>query len=515
MSRLGLSPDSVFDSRALKEGLGGRSARGGLATLGGQGARALLQMAATVILARLLAPSDYGLIGMVSVVTGFALLFRDAGLSIPTIQLPEISREEVSALFWVSIAASVMLTIVVLACAPLVAAIYRQPELTGITAALSASLLLSGVSIQHEALLRRHMRFVELGLSRVAAQAASLVVTVSAALMGASYWSLVYGQLTSAAVASALAFYYCPWVPGRWQRGVGIRRHLAIGGDVTGFKVVNYFAENSDYILIGRFIGSGPLGLYTRAYQLFRLPMTQVTSPLMAVALPALSALRETPRRYTAYFRRVLSLLSLVAVPLSAYCILEGDFIVRLLLGEQWLAVIPAFRVLAVGGLVQTVASTRGLVLLSSGMSRKYLQLGVVASVVRVLGVVCGLSFGIVGVAAGTSVAILAFFVPSLYYFMRGTGIVPTDYFRALGLPLAYAASACAAGILPKVLFAQENWVLTNVVVTAVFVLVYGGLALSNKSIRDSLRYLRGAIQTKPNAPPAMEEEIVMEHDRP
>jgi PST family polysaccharide transporter len=501
---MGLDPATLFDSGSRTQDLATRSVRGGASSLGGQGVRTLVQMVGTVILARLLTPEDYGLVGMVTVVIGFAQMFKDAGLSMATVQQDEISYEQISTLFWVNLAVSACLAGVVFVGAPLVALFYGSPQLTAVTAALSVSFLISGVTIQHEALLIRHMRFKSIAVSQVAAQVVNVGVAITAALLGAGYWALVYGTLAAAAVSSGLYFYFCPWLPGRMHRGAGTRRMLKFGGDMMTFNFMTYFAVNSDYIFIGRFIGAAPLGLYTRAYNLFSMPVSQIQAPMVSVALPALSALRDDSERYVRYYRRSLEALGLLTVPIAAYCMLEADFIIRVLLGDQWMAVVPVFRLLAIGGLVQGVSSTRGLLLLSCGMPREYVRLGTVNAVVRIAGVLVGLAWGIAGVAAGTSFAILVSLVPSLHYFTRGTPVVPGDFYRALARPMLFGGIAFALGLLTRYLVPGEG-LLMHLVVTLVFFVVYGALCYSSPTVRATIdRFVEAYGSRGPNsAPPA------------
>ncbi|HWW75239.1 MAG TPA: lipopolysaccharide biosynthesis protein, partial [Pyrinomonadaceae bacterium] len=252
----------------LKEDLGARTARGGLLTVTAQGFKFAATMAATVVLARLLTPGDYGLVGMVAVVTGFIALFKDLGLSAATIQREEISQEQVSTLFWVNVGVSAAIGLLTAALAPVVAWFYGEPRLAPVTLAYSIGFLFGGLTVQHEALLKRQMRFAVLVTAEVAALLASIVTTVALAWRGFGYWSLVAGHLALSFVYMLAVWGVCGWRPGRPRRGAGVRSLLGFGGNLTGAAVVNYFARNLDNMLIGRFWGGWQLGLYAKAYQL-------------------------------------------------------------------------------------------------------------------------------------------------------------------------------------------------------------------------------------------------------
>ena len=156
--------DLYFQTDHLKADLKGRAARGGAVTLASQTLKFVLGMAVTVVLARLLTPQDYGLIGMVVVVTGFITLFKDIGLASATIQRAEINHQQISTLFWINVGLSILTMVVTIAIAPFVAWFYGEPRLTGITMVFAAGFLFGGLTVQHEALLRRQMRFVALSV---------------------------------------------------------------------------------------------------------------------------------------------------------------------------------------------------------------------------------------------------------------------------------------------------------------------------------------------------------------
>src|SRR6185295_8269512 len=148
----------------LMDDLGRRTARGGLVTITSQGIKFGISMVATVILARLLTPEDYGLIGMVGVITGFISIFKDLGLASATIQKSDLNDGQISTLFWINVLFSLCTLIITAAIAPLVARFYGEQRLLGITMAYSVGFLLGGLAVQHEALLKRRMRFLALAI---------------------------------------------------------------------------------------------------------------------------------------------------------------------------------------------------------------------------------------------------------------------------------------------------------------------------------------------------------------
>lgn len=484
-----LLPKELFCSTNLNRGLAQKSLRGGMTTIGSQGVQFILSMVSTVVLARLLSPADYGLIGMVTVVVNFAVMFKDAGLSMATVQKEDISHEQISTLFWINVLISAGLGLCVLASSPLVAWFYGKPELSAVTAVLSISFILSGLTIQHQALQRRHMHFATLAGIQITAQVITIIVTIFLACVGWRYWALVGGTLAQALANSLLTFLFCPWIPGRMKRGTGVREMLKFGGNITGFNFVNYFSRNADNILIGKFIGANALGLYSRAYNLFMMPISQIRAPLDQVAMPVLSTLRNEPERYAKYYQRILDILASLTMPLTIYCAVEADFLIRVLLGPQWLGAVGVFRILAIAGMIQAIAGTRGMVLLSCGFSKRYFYLGIFYGVFCVASFVIGLPFGIIGVATAYTIFNYIALLPSLYYCFYNTPVKVSLFLKTIIPALGISGVAALVVILIKYTWKNES-VFIHVIYIIIFMLIYCGLTLLRQSIRDTAKMI-------------------------
>lgn len=477
----------LFESGHLSQDLARKSVRGGVTTMTAQGIQFVLGTAGTMVLARLLTPADFGLVGMVTVVTGFLQMFKNAGLSTATVQQEQISREQVSTLFWFNALISVGLGLLLLAGSPLVSMFYRRPELTMVTAALSFPFIINGLTIQHQALLQRHMMFGALRTILVGSLVVNLGMTIGLALVGWRYWALVSGTIAGSLCSVVLTFYYCNWVPCRMQKRTGARKMLEFGGYVTGFNFANYFARHADNLLIGRFIGAQALGLYSKAYGLFMMPITQIRGPLTEVALPAFSSLRNQPERYARYYQRLLDTLGTLAFPMSLYCMLEADFLIRTILGPQWLGAVPVFRILAAVGPLQAMTGVCGLVMLSMGFSKRYFLVGVVASCIYVASFVIGLPRGISGVAGAYVVANVLLFSPTLFVSLYGSPVSVVSSMKAVLWPFGIALAATASAGLVRQYLVGETAV-CHVVVFLVFAGVVAALSLSRQTTRQTAR---------------------------
>jgi len=328
-----------------------------------------------------------------------------------------------------------------------------------------------------------------LALIGIIGQLAGIVAAIIAALYGAGYWALVIGQLAGAIAGAIAVWVACGWRPGLPVRRSGIRGMLNFGGHMTGFNFVNYFSRNADNVLIGKFIGADALGLYAKAYHLFMMPISQIRRPLNQVAMPVLSSLQNQPERYIKYYQRLIDIMATLTVPLTLYCAIEADFLIRTLLGQQWLAAVPVFRILAIAALIAPVAGTRGLVLISHGFSGRFFYWGLFNAILIVTSFIVGLPFGIEGVATAYTVAVYVILIPSLFYCFHKTPVTLSMFMRTLASPMLVGVVAAGCTMLMKYGGAGDS-LISHGLYAGTFLLVYGGLSLRRKVVRETWKLL-------------------------
>ncbi|MEX0780304.1 MAG: lipopolysaccharide biosynthesis protein [Balneolales bacterium] len=413
-------------------GLANKTAKSGYHSTVTQIVKFFLSTLSTVILARLLTPDDFGLIAMVAVFINLASMFKDAGLSMATVQKKAITQEEISALFWINVIISFSLALVMAAVSPLVISFYGRSEVGIIIIIMAISFFISGISIQHNALLQRLLRFDLIGIIQVVSQSAGLIAAVIFAVLGFDYMALVLNTLFVSTIMTLLTLFFIQWMPSMSLKFSKIKDMLIFGGDITAFNVINYFSRNADNILIGKFLGSGELGVYSKAYQIFMMPVKQVRIPINSVTIPVLSRLQDEPKRFRKYCSLIVELLAIISLPLTLVCFLEAEFIINLMLGDGWEKAIPVFKILALYGSLQVVLGIRGSVMVSMGLTRRYFWMGVIYAFANVISFIIGIQYGIIGVAAAYVAVQYILFVPSLFYSFYKTSFNVTAFFKSI-----------------------------------------------------------------------------------
>jgi PST family polysaccharide transporter len=431
----------IFDTRRLNTDLKKRSLQSGAVTLGSQAIQFILQLGSTMILARILSPEDYGINAMAVAITGFAAIFSNLGLSTATIQRAEINHEQVSTLFWINTAIGLLITFLVAAISPVAAWFYKTPEMLWVMLSLSVIFLISGLSVQHSALLTRQMKFYSLAKIRIISLLTGILVAIFTGYQGFGYWALVFNTLTNVTVHSLCLWFACKWIPGMPSRSDGIGSMVKFGSDLVVFDVINYFSRNLDNVLIGRYYGSGVLGLYSKAYQLLMMPITNLRNPITSVALPALSRLQDDPEQYCNYYLKCVSLIAFISMPLVAFMFVFSEHLIELLLGSQWIDASEIFKILAIAAFIQPVSGTVGMVLISLGKSRIYVLIGAANALIICFGFLAGLPWGAKGIATSYAVVNYLIVLPNLFYSFKNTSIRLKEFLRVVFKP-------CCASLL-------------------------------------------------------------------
>ena len=408
-----------FKTDHLLTNLKGHTISSGAVTVSAQGAKFLLNMASTMILARLLMPRDFGLVAMVMTVANFLRVFKDAGLSIATVQRERITHAQVSNLFWINVAVSAVSTLVLAASAPIIARFYGNPRLIPITLFLSVTFLISGSTIQHQALLKRQMRFKALAVIEVGSMVVGVFVAVLMAALGYGYWSLLGSSLSIQTAGLILTWSVSRWRPQLPTRHSGIGPLVSFGAHRTAGDFILSLARGSDNLLIGRSYGSAALGLYSRASALLIAPLEQFLYPINVVFIPALSRLQSQPERYRSTFLRLYEAIALAGFFFTGLSLALARPLTLVLLGPKWGQAAAIFGGFTVAALCIPLGNASAWLFTSQGRGRDMLVTQLINSGAIVLSFLVGLPFGPVGVAIAFSISNLLVRLP-IYYFSVG-----------------------------------------------------------------------------------------------
>jgi PST family polysaccharide transporter len=386
------------------------------ATVYATGLALVAQVAGTVILARLLAPADFGVVAMVTTFSLFFVNFGLNGFTETVIQCEQLDRYSASNLFWLNLSAGLVLAIAFAVAGSLLATFYRNPLVKNVAVGLSAGIFIAAASVIHSALLKRSMRFAADSANLVVGRAVNSAVAILLALQGWGYWALVAGVVAQQISMTVGAWWLCPWIPSLPRRTGTTGSMLRFAVNVYGRFGLRYLSQNIDKLLVGWKFNAIALGFYKKAFDLFALSAIQLTSPLHNVALATLSRLNHDPVRFRRYLVNSLAMVAFVGMAVGTDLALTGKDLIRLVLGPQWGEAGTLFSLFGPGIGVMLIYSVSGWIHLSIGRPDRWFRWTAFEFVLTALLLVLGLHWGPAGVAVAWTASFWLLVIPGLFY---------------------------------------------------------------------------------------------------
>jgi PST family polysaccharide transporter len=406
-----------------------------------------IQVIATVVLARLLTPRDFGLVVMVTTFSALLENFGSNGIIDAVVQAKDIDHAQASTLFWVYLGGGLLLTLAFAAAGSLVAKFYGEPAVAPISVGIAATIFLSSTSGLHLGLLRRAMRFTAVSVNTIVARMVSVAVSIFFAWIGWGYWALVIGTCALPLSMAIGAWALCRWVPGRPRSSPGTRSMLKFGMYSYGRFTVNYFARNTDNLLVGWSFGAHALGFYKKAFDLFALSATQLVSVTTSVAVSALSRVRDKRAEFCRNLLGAMTVMAFLGMGLAGDLTLIGKDLIRVLLGPGWETAGQIFTFFAPGIGMMILYGTHGWIHLSIGRADRWFRWGMVEWSVTILLFLAGLHWGPEGIAVAWCVSFWILTLPAMWYAGKpiGLGVAPV-----VSAVWKYIAASLAAGLVSR-----------------------------------------------------------------
>ena len=449
--------EQLAGTESVRANLKRKSIHGAFFTAAGAAADFVVRLAATVVLARLVLPEHWGLVGMVTAITAIAEQFRDLGLSAATVQKKEISHQQVTNLFWVNVLAGLLITLGISALAPVIAAFYGDSRLTLITIAMASNFFWGGLTVQHHALMVRQMKLPQTATLNVVANILGAILAVVLALNHCGYWALVWREIARSIILVTGTWALCPWVPGLPRKGADVGGLLRFGRDITVTTILDAMVANMDQLLIGKFTGAVPLAWYRQGYQLIMTPVEYLFTPIRSVAQPGLSAVQADPDRYRRFYDKIVFFVSSATVPLGIFIAIYAQEITHVVLGPKWAGAAPILCIFALAASIRPTMGTSGMVLVTSGKSKTYLVVVLMHSVTLVLCLLVGIRWGAQGIAMAHLAKALLIAVPTLYYSLRGSPISFGNFLATVSRPVMATLVMSLALVLVRVTLPQPS----------------------------------------------------------
>lgn len=412
----------------------------------------ILSWASTIIVARILTPADYGVVGMAGVYLCFATFISQVGISDTVIALRDLTRRQIAELNTISLLVGSGLVVMSWLVAPLIASFFSSPALRAVVVVAGSTYVLSGLRVVPSALLRKELRFKLLSVIGVVSVISQVVVTIVLALLHFGYWSLILGTIAASVVGTTLVL--------AWKRQEfaiprfdGLRRELTFGRHTFIGGVAWYVYDNADFAVAGRMLGSVALGNYTVAWTVASAPVEKIATLVTGVTPAVFSVVQTSKYELRRYFLGISEILALVMTPAGVGIALTADCLVTGVLGTKWHFAIAPLRLLAIVLAVRCLAEIPMRILTAIGDTRFGMWCGISLAVVMPIAFFLGSRWGPTGVAAGWLIAYPPMLVPIYYRTFRKTDTRLYHFVSAVLPALTASLIMAAAVILIRTIF--------------------------------------------------------------
>ncbi|WP_181701634.1 oligosaccharide flippase family protein [Chthonobacter albigriseus] len=477
--------------------------QGGFITTLGQVAKVVLTLGTQVLLARLLMPEDFGIIAMVAPVLGFLQVMAELGVPQIIVQSPSLRYGDLESLFWRNMRLALILAVAALALSPLVAMLYSEPRVLPVMMAMASLIPLQAASAPLSALLSREMRYGVQAMVEIAALLLNGVVTVAAALAGLEYWALFCGQLASSVATLTIFLLVSRWRPSHPRRGLDVSHMVRAGSNITTANMAGFLNVTLDNVLIGTVLGETSLGLYDRAWKFAVQPLQMIIMPIGRVALPTLSRLHIEKTRYRNAVRQFLEILLIISTPAMVFGATMADPLIDFVLGPNWEDLAPVFAFVCFGATVSPVNAMIFWLFISQGRTEEQKRWAIITSVINVSTYVCGLPFGLVGVACFSATSNWIIQAPLLFRTVSAAGPVNWRDLMTTITPFLVAAGVEAAFLLAAGHLRHVSGFLDLAAHTVLAYLVFFGTVMLFPTGRASLLNLLSVVTERIRKPAA------------
>ena len=393
-----------------------------------------IQDVTTLILAALLLPSDFGLMAIALIFVGFLNLFRDVGMSAAVIHKEELSESLLSSIFWMNLLFGLILALVIFLSAPYVAVFYNERRIDPILKVLSSTFLIMAFSLLQKALLEKNLKFKQLARIELIAVIFGSSSGIVLAIMGYGVWSLVFQSILNTLITTILLWKESDFRPKLNYSYVELKSLLGYSLNLAGYNLFNYFVRNSDYLLIGKFLGNDALGHYYLAYKIMLYPVQNISGVISRVLFPIYSSIKTDLEKFRLIYVKISRTIALITFPLMVGIFIISRPFVITFFSSHWdhNLLITLIMILSPIGMIQALASTTGSIYMSIGKTNIMFLWGVVTGIVYVSGFLIGIQFGVLGVAISYLITTIIFLIPVFHIPFRFISLDSGLFFKSL-----------------------------------------------------------------------------------
>tara|TARA_R110001592_G_scaffold96331_1_gene276616 strand:- start:115 stop:1554 length:1440 start_codon:yes stop_codon:yes gene_type:complete len=395
-----------------------------------------------LVLARVLFPDQFGLVGMAVVFIGFVQVFNDLGIGSALIQRKEADLKEAHfhTAFWTGVTWSILMYLFIcFVVAPFAANFYGEPLLKDLVPVLGLGILVNPFNMVHKAQLTKKMNFKRMALINNTANISAGILSVILAFSGAGVWSLAFNSVATFVITVPLYFNATKWVPKFIFEAQAFKDIFGFGIYTTGTNITNYLISNVDYLLIGKLATAQALGIYTFAFILTDIFRGRLMSVMNTVFYPLYSRMQDNPASLKKYYLKVVEYNSIAIFPIMTFFILMGDPVILIVFGDKWQDSLDPLKILALAVMVHMVVNSNTALIRGLGKPDLEMKLQIFKAILYLPIVYYAiLNYGIIGAATAVLInKVIAVIIAQITFNkFLSVKISSMDFFRAIRVPL-------------------------------------------------------------------------------
>jgi teichuronic acid exporter len=375
-----------------------------------------VQFVIGIVLARLLFPEQFGLIGMLTIFMAVIRTFLDSGFGAALIQKQKVTQTDICSIFYFNILVGLIAAGLLCLVAPWIAAFYNQPMLTPLTRALSLTVVINSFGMIQNTILTKEINFKTPTKVSFIAGVLSGIAGITLAALGYGVWSLVVQQVSASLFTTVFLWFFSPWRPALLFSFGALREMFGFGSRLLFSKVLNQVFDNIYFVVIGKLFSAADLGFFTRAKTLNDLPSQTLSVIVGRVTFPVFSTIQDDPARLKRGLKKALTVLVLVNFPMMIGLAVIAKPLVLVLLTEKWAACVPYLQLLCVAGLIFPLHVINLNMLQALGRSDLFLRLEIIKKIMIVINIVVTWRWGISAMISGMIITSVIGYYLNTYY---------------------------------------------------------------------------------------------------
>ncbi len=427
--------------------------------------RDIMAFAVNIVLARILLPSDFGLVALVFVVSGLLLTIVEIGFNAAVIQKKTINDEILSTAFFINLVMSALVAVLVIVISPQIGIFFNNEAIIPMIRFFSIVLIIRALSSIQVAVNERNLNFRMIAFVTLAGIIVATLIKLYLAYSGYGAWSIIIGELFNHLLVTVLFWIRTPWVPViKNIKHSHFRELLSYGSNIMLIRFFNQLSSKFDIMIIGRFISAYDLGIYSMGFKISTIIPSQVNTVIARVMFPSFSRMQDNNTLMIRAYLEVIKYISIVGLPMVVGLIIITPEFVSVVLTEKWLSAIPIIQMLCIFSIANIIGGALwGPILKAKGKPRLVLVMTVIRLIAMPVFIIGGLRWGLIGITAGIAIYGWIFRFVYQYIVNKEIGISMLDYLKSLAP--AFINAALMAALVYLVISLMRDLIIAEIFV--------------------------------------------------